>query len=259
MDSVFLCNRDIAVASDVCNSKIRRGGTLSPGPSPSMGRGTDPLELIAEGRLSVGAICRESGMSILELAKHVCTPRNLETLARVKQLHALEREMLLGRLQRDALVRLAELTDDVPGGSADEIRAFEVMRKACVDLLRHGASSSSSTSPRQTQSLPPEPLTPAFEAEVLEALERLGEEDGEEEKEYPQIAQITQIRGGGFKSKSESGYGDGDENQYEPRASGEPPGLPACPPGRVPLYVRSNQNRIMKRDRDIRFDDAHPP
>ncbi len=113
MDSVFLCNRDIAVASDVCN-------TLAPNPSPLMERGTDPLELIAEGRQSIDAICRASKMSILELAAHVCTAQNLEALARVKQLHATQREMLLGRLKRDALVRLAELTDEVPvaGSSA---------------------------------------------------------------------------------------------------------------------------------------------
>ena len=76
--------------------------------------------MIAEGRHSVEAVCRASKMSILELAAHVCTAQNLETLARVKQLHAIEREMLLGKLKRDALVRLAELTDEVPvaGSSA---------------------------------------------------------------------------------------------------------------------------------------------
>lgn len=293
------------MASDVCNSKIRGGGTLSPGPSPSppdKGRGTDPIEMIAEGKHSIEAVCRASKMSILELADHVCTAQNLETLARVKQLHAIEREMLLGKLKRDALVRLAELTDEVPGGSADEIRAFEVMRRACRDLLRYGGLNTEkrSSRPGGTKGYPgggyhTEPLTPAFEAEVLEALERLGREDGEKEEEvYPQITQIAQIEDstermnrGGFKSESESGNGDGDENQYESRASGEPQGPPelttrtggtpmppleiltnhtcppACPPGRgrmtVPLYVRSNQSRIMKSDRNMRFDDAHPP
>ena len=78
------------------------------------------MELIAEGRHSVEAICIESDMSILELAEHVCTPRNLEALGRVARLHAIEREMLLGKLKRDALVRLAELTAEVPvaGSSA---------------------------------------------------------------------------------------------------------------------------------------------
>ena len=95
--------------------------TLAPDPSPSRERGTsDPLELIAAGRHSIEAVCRASGMSILELAEHVCTSQNLAALGRVAQLHAIEREMLLGRLQRDALVRLAELTDEVPvaGSSA---------------------------------------------------------------------------------------------------------------------------------------------
>ncbi len=146
---------------------------------------TDPLELIAAGRHSVEAVCRESGMSILELAEHVCTAENIAALGRVAQLHAIEREMLLGKLKRDALMRLRELTDEVPAASGDEVRAAEVMRKACVDLLRYGGGTTSNTSPRQTQSLPPEPLTPAFEAEVLEALERLGEV--REEEEYPQI------------------------------------------------------------------------
>ncbi len=112
------------MASDVCN-------TLSPNPSPSMGRGmadqdpshksqANPIELISEGKYSIEAVCIESQMSILELAAHVCTAQNLETLARVKQLHAIEREMLLGKLKRDALVRLAELTDEMPvaGSSA---------------------------------------------------------------------------------------------------------------------------------------------
>ncbi len=112
------------MSSDVCNSKIRGGGTLSPNPSPSppdMERGTsDPIEMIAEGKYSIEAVCIESKMSILELAAHVCTPRNLEALGRVAELHAIEREMLLGKLKRDALVRLAELTDEVPvaGSSA---------------------------------------------------------------------------------------------------------------------------------------------
>ena len=93
-----------AVTPDVCN-------TLSPNPSPSMGRrlvaqdpglkskirrgGTqdspDPLKLIAEGNMRLLDIARASGMSILELAAHVCTAQNLETLARVKQLHATQR------------------------------------------------------------------------------------------------------------------------------------------------------------------------
>ena len=153
----------------------------SPSQDPSPKTTPDPLELIAEGRQAIDAICRVSKMSILELAAHVCTAQNLEALARVAQLHAIEREVLLGRLKRDALVRLTELTDEVPGGSADEIRAFEVMRKACVDLLRYAGGTTGNTSPRQTHSLSPNPLTPASEAEVLEALERLGEERYEDE------------------------------------------------------------------------------
>ena len=148
------------------------------------------LEAIAAGDRAAADIAREAGMSILELARIVTTPRNLEALARVKLLHAIEREMLLGTLKRDALVRLAELTDEVPSGSADEIRAFEVMRKACVDLLRFGGSNSEN---RHSQQGEPsgggprargdyrESITPASEAEVLEALERLGEELNEDE------------------------------------------------------------------------------
>ena len=185
---------------------VRSGVDPSPKTSPN------PLDLIAEGRHSVGAICRESKMSILELATQVCTPRNLEALGRVTQLHAIEQEMLLGRLKRDALVRLAELTEEVPAGSADEVRAAEVMRKACADLLRNGGGTTSNTSPRHTQSLPPEPLTPASEAEILDALEKWGQEVEEEEgeKEYPRITQIAQVGWGESKS--------GNENRYEPRA-----------------------------------------
>ncbi len=211
--------------------------TLSPNPSPSRERGTvDPIEMIAEGRHSVEAICRETKMSILELAAHVCTAQNLETLARVKQLHAIEREMLLGQLKRKALLRLAELTDEVAAGSADEIRASEVMRKACADLLRNWESGSRTRSnpsgpggggPRGYPGggYQPEPLTPAFEAEVLEALERLGAE----EKECPQIedspGRITQIAQTKWED-NENEYG------YEPRAQASgsvPPESPSSP------------------------------
>ncbi len=178
------------------DSVPRQALTTSLSHPPVGERGTatltpDPLEMIAEGKHSIEAICRESKMSILELATHVCTPRNLEALGRVAELHAIEREMLLGKLKRDALVRLAELTDEVPAGSADEIRAFEVMRKACRDLLRYGGVN---TEKRQTRPEGPGgggprgypggypgggchsySITPAFEAEVLEALEKLGE------------------------------------------------------------------------------------
>ncbi|MCH7547757.1 MAG: hypothetical protein IID30_15265, partial [Planctomycetes bacterium] len=134
---------------------------------------------------------------------------------RVRQLHAIEREMLLGRLRMDALMRLGELTAEVPAASADEIRAAEVMRKACVDLLRYGGSN---TENRHSQQGEPrgggprsrryhrESITPASEAEVLEALERLGEE----REEYPQI---TQMGLGESKSGNDNGY-----EPYEPRA-----------------------------------------
>ena len=160
-------------------------------------------------------IARASGVSILELARMVTTPRNLEDLQRVRQLHAIEREMLLGRLRMDALMRLRELTAEVPAASADEIRAAEVMRKACVDLLRYGGSN---TENRHSQQGEPrgggprshryyrESITPASEAEVLEALERLGEE----REEYPQI---TQMGLGESKSGNDNGY-----EPYEPRA-----------------------------------------
>ena len=164
--------------------------TLTPGPSPMRERGVDPLELIAEGRHSVESICRASKMSILDLAEYVCTPRNLEALARVGQLHAIEQEMMLGKLKRKALGRLAELTEEVAASSADEIRASEVMRKACVDLLRYGGLNTEKRPSRvgepggggpRARGYHSDSITPAFEAEVLEALEKLGEERIEDE------------------------------------------------------------------------------
>ena len=217
--------------------------TLTPALShPPVGeRGTatltpDPLELIAEGRHSVEAICRASEMSILELAAHVCTAQNLEILARVKQLHATQREMLLGRLKVDALLRLRELTDEVAASSTDEIRAAEVMRKACVDLLRYGGLNTEKCPSGHgepggpggggpgSRGYHPDSITPAFEAEVLEALERLGKEDEEQEEDvYPQITQIAQIRLGESKNRNRNENVAG----YEPRArasgSVEPP------------------------------------
>ncbi len=150
------------------------GGT----PVPPLGE-EHLLELIAEGRHSVEAICIESGMSILELAAHVCTPRNLEALERVRQLHATQREMMLGRLKRDALMRLGELTAEVGAMNANEVRACEVMRKACVDILRfgHGPASLPHSTPTPRDDTP-EPLN---EEKILEALERLGEETNQDE------------------------------------------------------------------------------
>ena len=172
--------------------------------------------------MSLAVIARTSGMSILELATQVCTPRNsrnLEALARVTQLHAIEREMLLGWLKRDALIRLSELTAEVAAASGDEVRACEVMRKACVDILRFGNGSTRNESGSHGQDGPGprrkcrEPLTPASESEVLEALERWGREIEEQEEEvYPQIedspGRITQIAQMGLgESKSENGVG----------------------------------------------------
>ena len=122
------------------NQGLKQNGiaTLTPGPSPLTEKGkADPLELIAAGRHSVGAVCRESGMSILELAAHVCTAENIAALGRVTQLHAIEREMLLGQLKRDALMRLRELSDEVPAASADEVRAAEVIRpdRVWIDVM----------------------------------------------------------------------------------------------------------------------------
>ena len=177
--------------------------TLTPALShPPVGeRGTatltpDPLELIAEGRHSVEAICIELDMSILELAEHVCTAQNLETLARVKQLHATQREVMLGRLKRDALMRLGELTAEVGAMNANEVRACEVMRKACVDILR-ADDRGMNTERRPSGTGGPgspwgpgggrrrEPITPASEAEVLEALERWGAEENQYEPDEP--------------------------------------------------------------------------
>ena len=153
---------------------VRSGVEPRPKPPP------DPLELIAEGNMRLSDIARQAGMSVLELATLVCTPRNLEALGRVAQLHAIQREMLLGQLKRDALVRLRELTDEVPAGSADEVRAAEVMRKACVDILRFGNGATRSEGGGEpggpgSGGHRRESITPASEAEVLEALERLGE------------------------------------------------------------------------------------
>ena len=232
--------------------------TLTPALShPPVGeRGTDPLELVAAGDMSLADIAHASGMSILELAAHICTPRNLEALARVAQLHAIEQEMMLVKLKRKALGRLAELTDEVAASSADEIRASEVMRKACVDLLRYGAPGGSPDNLRTRNPSPPpggpggsggggpracgyhpDSITPAFEAEVLEALEKLGEER-EEEEVYPQITQITQIEDspgriglGGCKSESKSSYEPRTQvsgSSLLPRASGSIP--PDSPP-----------------------------
>ena len=86
---------------------VRSGVDPRPSPQdPSPKTHADPINLIAEGRHTIDAICRASGISILELATQVCIPGNLEALGRVAQLYAVQREMLLGKLKRDALVRL---------------------------------------------------------------------------------------------------------------------------------------------------------
>ena len=85
-------------------------------------------------------------------------------------------------------MRLRELTDEVPASSADEIRAAEIMRKACVDILRFGSSPAGVEGPgtgfdgggQRSHGYHRESITPASEAEVLEALERLGEEINED-------------------------------------------------------------------------------
>ena len=137
------------------------------------------MEAIASGDQTASDIARRAGMSILELAAHVCTPRNLEALERVKQLHEIQREILLGQLKRKALMRLAELTDEVPAASTDEIRAAEVMRKACVDLLRFGGSAINSNTSRNPSGHDHTPA-PLNEEKILEALVRWDERmDGE--------------------------------------------------------------------------------
>ena len=178
---------------------IRTGGS----PMPPLGE--EPLlGAIAAGDRAAADIAREAGMSILELAAHVCTPRNLEALERVRHLHANQREMMLGTLKRDALTRLGELTAEVGAMNANEVRACEVMRKACADILRFGngpASLPHSTpTPRDDT---PEPLN---EEKILEALERLGERCDESHDE-----------------------------PYEPRGLREPSGPPRCTSGSVEL------------------------
>ena len=83
---------------------LRTGGT----PVPPLGE-DQILEAIAAGDRSSLDIARASGMSILELAAHVCTAQNLEALERVKLLHATQQEMLLGRLRPRVLGRLQDL------------------------------------------------------------------------------------------------------------------------------------------------------
>ena len=95
------------------------------------------VEAIATGDRAAADIARVARVSILELARIITTPENLAQLRQVAQLHAKQREMLLGQLKLNALVRLGELTAEVPAASADECRASEIMRKACVDLLRY--------------------------------------------------------------------------------------------------------------------------
>jgi len=220
-------------------------------------------------------IARASGVSILELATHVCTPRNLEALSRVVQLHAIQREMLLGQLKCKALGRLAELTDEVSAGSADEIRASEVMRKACVDILRYGTPVPGCAPGNAHTRIPSPPaqadtLSPLGEEKVLAFLERMGEEKYEEGEVYPQTdrgAQIAQMdqeeNGNGY------GYENANENGHEPqdpprRASGSvelPPPELTIPTGKmpVPLYARRTISRTPARDNRILPDDAHPP
>ena len=222
---------------------IRTGGTpVPPLESPDEDQ---IMEAIAAGDRSPLEIARRAGMSILELARVVTTPRSLEALGRVAQLNAIQREMLLGKLKRDALIRLGELTAEVAASSGDEVRACEVMRKACVDLLRYGGVNTEKRPSGNGEPGGPgsrgyhrEPITLATEAEVLEALERWGHEEEEKEEEvYPrhhdsvkdggqapitQITQIAQMGRGTFKSGNENGC-----EYYEPRTqvsgSDEPP------------------------------------
>ena len=167
-------------SEEVRQEEIRSRTGKMPRPPPDE---EQILVAIATNSCPVPEIARAAGVSILELARIVTTPRNLEDLDRVRQLHAIEREMLLGKLKRDALTRLQELTTEVPATSADEVRACEVMRKACVDILRYGDN------PPQRERSPQglggpgscgrrgESITPATEAEVLEALEKWGREE----------------------------------------------------------------------------------
>ena len=115
------------------------GSATRPKPKDSRLLEEDAILVAVATNLSPAAdIARASGISILELARMVTTPRNLEDLQRVRQLHAIEREMMLGKLQRHALGRLAELSEEVGAMNVNEVRACEVMRKAWVDILRVG-------------------------------------------------------------------------------------------------------------------------
>ncbi|MCH7604197.1 MAG: hypothetical protein IIB54_15680 [Planctomycetes bacterium] len=238
-------------------------------------------------------------MSILELARIVTTPDNLRQLHQVAQLHALEREMMLGRLKREALVRLAELTEEVPAASADEVRASEVMRKACVDLLRYGESSSSGPISTRSQSPPPATttLSPLGEEKVLAFLEQLGEEKYEDEPYEPRAQASGPVELAGW-SKAEPqatredvreveithdaqvgmAFGKTSDHGTEPyrtRTRRVPPGdtrtggtpvPPASHRGitssdtrRTPTGIPSTENRQRKPDNGKLLDDAHPP
>ena len=141
-------------------------------------------------------------MSILELATQVCTPRNLEALGRVAQLHVIEREMLLGQLKLKALGRLSELTDEVSAASADEVRAAEVMRKACVDILRYGnGAAPRPPSPPSPRDDAPEPIN---EEKILEALERLGQEENQYEPDEPYEPYEPRTQASGSSSPSQA-------------------------------------------------------
>ncbi len=264
--------------------------TLTPALShPPVGeRGTatltpDPLELIAAGRHSIEAVCRESRMSILELATHVCTDQNIAALGRVAQLHAMEREILLGQLKRDALMRLRELTDEVPAASADEVRAAEVMRKACVDILRvddgglNTERRPSSPGGARSRGYHRESITPASEAEVLEALERLGEEKIEDEPRAQASGSVVPPSPGmpsdvssdmssealkdvrsSFDSTAHNGPGARALGSYLP-----------TPPEKITILTRTRRVPLEKHNKTLdlnsggddgaRFEDGHPP
>ncbi|MCH7603718.1 MAG: hypothetical protein IIB54_13215 [Planctomycetes bacterium] len=241
--------------------------------------------MIAEGNTSLADIARSSGFSLLELAAHICTARNLEALGRVVQLRAIEREMLLGQLKLDALMRLRELTDEVPAASADEVRAAEVMRKACVDILRggnavaniEGRSSGWNGGGPRSRGYHRESITPASEAEVLEALERLGEEKIEYEPraqasgsvEPPSLGMPSDVSSdmpsealkdvhASFDSISHNGPGARALGSYLP----PPPETVTTRTGKMPVPLESCKttgSRSSGGEDGTRFENGHPP
>ena len=256
--------------------------------SPKSPESSDERRLVEEvaiGDRAPADIARRAGMSILELARIITTPENLAQLRQVVQLHALQREMLLGQLKLNALSRLAELTVEVPAASAEECRAAEIMRKACVDILRggnavaniEGRSSGWNGGGPRSRGYHRDSITPASEAEVLEALERLGEEKIEYgpraqasgSVEPPSLGMPSDVSSdmpsealkdvhASFDSISHNGPGARALGSYLP----PPPETVITRTGKMPVPLESCKttgSRSSGGEDGTRFENGHPP